>query len=338
MPDNSICLFASNALNGTNKLLIDLGNVLNPANFTLLHSYTTTADNHVLLNHSVCEDVCATDCRFLGIVNYSDWNVVLSSNACLKSGVENGLHPADPWLYQSFDGFGAYAAIHAGTFPAALTSTSTRTTSSSTSTTEDEPEAETTTYTSTTTTTLVKLIGAILYTWNGTTLADLTVADQTLLCSASNQHLINYTAVTEADIAGCFCRDTPSRRRSRRSTGNSVETVITINNATNVNITTVAADAISAPKMSVGGLAQLAVRASLVIPTTTTTTTTTQLHTTTATPIAERGPSENDPDIQFSDPVVYGSVIAAVVLIIGALIFKRSKNNSSSNMGENFLL
>jgi len=170
-----------------------------------------------------------------------------------------------------------------------------------------------------------------LYTWNlnNATLADLKDVEQQLICSTSIIHLVNYTAVTQADIADCFCRDTPSSRRSRRNTGTLVDAAITIRNATNVNITSVAANANSAPVATLGTISQTAVAASLVIPTTTTTVITTLTPTTTATPIAEPGPSKKSADIKFTDPEVYWPVAVVGVLVLGVSVktlIKRSRN------------
>tara|TARA_Y100000004_G_C8807436_1_gene366105 strand:+ start:281 stop:715 length:435 start_codon:yes stop_codon:yes gene_type:complete len=74
----------------------------------------------------VCGAVCGQQCNNLGTTNYSDWAAILDASAdtCFASYTENGIHGVhDPYIYQSFNGFGAYTLAYPGIFPAAISTT-----------------------------------------------------------------------------------------------------------------------------------------------------------------------------------------------------------------------
>ena len=124
--DDHICLRAHTPANMPVILTAQFG--LSYTNFTLKHNYTTAVDNdnEVLLEHYLCGDVCGQQCNPLGITNYSDWAAVLgaSVDTCFASYTENGIHGVhDPYIHQSFNGFGAYATAHPGVFPTAPSTT-----------------------------------------------------------------------------------------------------------------------------------------------------------------------------------------------------------------------
>jgi len=106
---------------------------LNSLNFTLKQNYTIPdalafdGSNKVFIHNWVCEDDLYDDehCFYLGKARYDDWNAILwaASSQCFSVPTEDGLHPSDPFLYQRFTNFGAYAKQFPVVFPGEFTTT-----------------------------------------------------------------------------------------------------------------------------------------------------------------------------------------------------------------------
>ena len=120
MPNGSVCLRAHTPPTSARSLTTPFG--LDWTNFTLLHTYSV-ANGTVTLNHSVCEDVCGTDCAPLGVATFPDWNAVYTSNQCLTVPTLDGIHADDPYIYQRVSGLDGFASAHPGVFPSLFTST-----------------------------------------------------------------------------------------------------------------------------------------------------------------------------------------------------------------------
>ena len=123
--NGSICLRAHTPPNTPVVLTAQFG--ISYTNFTLLHKYTAAEGDTVTLEHYVCDAVCGVSCNALGTTNYTSWTNVLNAqpDACFASFTEDGLHGAhDPYIHQSFNGFGQYAVTHPGVFPESVPLTS----------------------------------------------------------------------------------------------------------------------------------------------------------------------------------------------------------------------